>query len=101
MGGGGGAAVKRRLRNDKDVGSNILLPNEKRTLGIPPTEGGPRVWAGSQWKTGDVKRTRPVEKTKKTTLGIGHHLCDTEDTPRSVVTPGFTDRNYPGLNYSV
>ena len=49
-------AAKRQLCNDKDVGSNLLLPETKnRHWGTPSTEGGPMVLAGSQWKTDNVK----------------------------------------------
>ena len=56
MGGQIGVAVTRSYGNDQDVGSNpATARNENQTLGTPCTEGGPRVWTGSQWKTGDVK----------------------------------------------
>ena len=50
--------VERPHCNDKDVDSNpTTARNENQTLGAspPPTEGSPRVWTGSEWKTGDVK----------------------------------------------
>ena len=54
-GGQSGAAVSRPHGNHQDVGSNpATARNENQTWGTP-TEGGPRVWTGSQWKTGDVK----------------------------------------------
>ena len=54
-------AVTRPHGNVQDVGSNpAVARNGKWTLGDPPTEGGPMVQAGSQWKTGDVKAQRDL-----------------------------------------
>ena len=48
--------VARLHDNTQDVGSNpAATRNEKTDIGGPPTEGGPRVWTGSNWETGDVK----------------------------------------------
>ena len=55
LGGQHSAAVKRPLRNDKDVGSNPAAAERKTDIGDPPTEGSSMVWTGSKWKTGDVK----------------------------------------------
>ena len=56
FGGQSSTAVPRRHGNVQEVGSNPAgARNENQTLGDPPTEGGPMVWTGSQWKTGDVK----------------------------------------------
>ena len=47
LGGQDRAAVKRPLRNDKDVGSNPAAAKRKTDVGDPPTEGCPMVWTRS------------------------------------------------------
>ena len=65
----------------------LLLPETKIIhWGTPCTEGGPKVWTGSQWKTGDVK---PEKKTKKNPLAhIGASLC--VQPPTRVIRVAYT-----------
>ena len=65
-GGQSSVVVKRPHCYHGDVGSNpTTTRNENQTLGDPPTEGSPRVWTGSKWKTGDVKAELDLYKKKK------------------------------------